>query len=872
MEQIKNEVMIYSVDASNIYNVDNKIIILDEDRNLVKNKYGEDGQPYYNWEMVSMPDSLFLRYMKKKGMTISKKGISRDFIKVSFKYNADVKHKMNDGSEINTEKKGMNRYNLRELYYENGIVIRLPYAKKADKYFMLYRTASAAKEGTAIFIREELYEKANKFLTMGLNEKIPKKNVDIVAWSAYQSLVAGAAEGFITLPWEHILVVKDEEVESEKRGYSVKVKDGHCVVERSGTEKIKNTLWDGQGLLDESVFPKTAEGFVYLRNHFFKACMFRCNIQQWFKEQYGDKYETATVTDMFGKEHFVKDIKAITTNNAIKWIKFKDYMGKNPYKYYERWLEKYNNQFAIIKTGHHSKYGELQRSSYQMINSLPTIDKDILTKITTPSINYINELKLNKDSFIKYLQATASPYKINDVLIGLDSINSDIQYCNLFKNTRSDRITELKNKRIKIGKLLLPGDNLTICGNPIALLRKVTEKNFTPKNEGEFEYQENSVQCYTTRFAFGEKIAGFRNPHNAPNNIICFQNVQSSLIEKYMPNLGDTVIIVNGIGTDVQQRLNGMDYDSDTLFVTNHAEMIKLAEMAYKEYPTIINDIKPDSLYYDNTPKCFADIDNKIQKSQRFTGGFTNLAQLCLSHYYHSKQTELEDVFIISSVLAQAAIDSAKRTFEIDMGLEMNRLSKFPYLYNEKCKKIYPDFFNKVQESKKKKKKNRNKEDKNKEKKFVVKRLNCPMDIIPKIIDEKVLDCSKDKGLQTNTHLIKNYFSDMELIKEFDKCKDAIKNNNIDMIAENIKNVYNAINKYDDENNNEKHILFKRLVEEVKLLLKEHDDIQIKELVAYALSKSGSKIRCHLLTVLFAIDKDAFLNCFLSTQNEQKVA
>jgi hypothetical protein len=73
----------------------------------------------------------------------------------------------------------------------------------------------------------------------------------------------------------------------------------------------------------------------------------------------------AVVLDMFGNEHFVKDIEVITTDNAMKWLKF-DIS-------YETWCEKVNdnnNLFGIVKTPHKSKLGDVQQMSYQMINSL----------------------------------------------------------------------------------------------------------------------------------------------------------------------------------------------------------------------------------------------------------------------------------------------------------------------------------------------------------------------------------------------------------------------------------------------------------------------------------------------------------------------
>src|SRR5699024_4808724 len=87
-----------------------------------------------------------------------------------------------------------------------------------------------------------------------------------------------------------------------------------------------------------------------------------------------DEYETRQVKDMFGNSLKLKDIKVVTTENAIKWIKFADIMGdsaQEAYQYYKRIMEEHGNLFAIVKTGHASKWGELQRASYQICNSLP---------------------------------------------------------------------------------------------------------------------------------------------------------------------------------------------------------------------------------------------------------------------------------------------------------------------------------------------------------------------------------------------------------------------------------------------------------------------------------------------------------------------
>ena len=81
-------------------------------------------------------------------------------------------------------------------------------------------------------------------------------------------------------------------------------------------------MFDGQALIDSSIFPELGNGYILLRHHFCKMAAFNTNIQQFFKDYFGDEYQSATVKDMFGNEHYVKDVELITTDNAMKWLKF----------------------------------------------------------------------------------------------------------------------------------------------------------------------------------------------------------------------------------------------------------------------------------------------------------------------------------------------------------------------------------------------------------------------------------------------------------------------------------------------------------------------------------------------------------------------
>ena len=187
-----------------------------------------------------------------------------------------------------------------------------------------------------MFINEKIYDKAIKFLTMGLYEKMLKRQKEdrnaffnIVGLSAYQTLTTADAIGYIQIPLDNILILKDIEVESAPlpvavvSSVKVEMPEAETIVDKNGNvrkksqkkkyqcevkyteQKIKNVLYDGMGLIDDSWFPEGMNGFIYCRSHFFKSCLFRGSLEQFFRDyctDHGLDYDTYTVKDMFGNE------------------------------------------------------------------------------------------------------------------------------------------------------------------------------------------------------------------------------------------------------------------------------------------------------------------------------------------------------------------------------------------------------------------------------------------------------------------------------------------------------------------------------------------------------------------------------------------
>jgi len=155
------------------------------------------------------------------------------------------------------------------------------------------------------------------------------------------------------------------------------------------------------------------------------------------------------------------------------------------------------------------------------------------------------------------------------------------------------------------------------------------------------------------------------------------------MMEKYFlfsPN----ILAVNCIHTDIQDRSNGADFDSDFFFTTNNPVMVRCAEKAYAEYPTIVNKLAESGITYNNTPEEYARMDNKFAQSQLGIGESSNLAQLAMTYYWTEPNKDLYDIFVILSVIAQVEIDSCKREYEIGGSEEIKRIKKLPCMQKYK--------------------------------------------------------------------------------------------------------------------------------------------------------------------------------------------
>ena len=773
---------------------------------------------YFTYTEAMLNNSLFSDFLLKAGMEVYKDG-TRDIICLDYDFGSrsfeDEKKRLTSKLKRATDWESAERLRqalakveenqslyspkkrdeIREFFYENGVDIAYKRKNKDGTtsvdatihYEMLFRTSAKAKVGQVVFINSKLYRKAYDWLTIGLGSRLNIDDAKIVEMSAYAPLTTSTIVGTMHIPVQDILILKDKDSLFKTVANVVRAEeylDSHAKIRKKCAVtpeivEVKNTLWDGMGLIEASILPRWINGMALLRNHLFKMCGFKSHLQLFFRDwcaANGEDYNTYQVQDMFGEWHYVKDIKVITTDNAIKWRKFMNLMGNTPAEAYRYWCSRIKadgENWGIVKTDHQSKLGHMQQLSYQMINTLPCSPEDV-ADIARSSVEYVEKLKNDPAEFEAFLRKNANEVNHYEMLADLYRQNKDFGNSTYFRHEKSEIIKQYVYK-LRKGKIFVNGDNLTVCGNPYALLLYSVGDFW--RDDPTLQAEETAIQCYTRRFEDGEYLAAFRNPHNAPNNICHLHNVYSPEMKRYF-EFSKNILAVNCIGTDIQDRANGMDFDSDFMLVTNQPTMVACAAKCYLEYPTIVNALKESGISYRNTKLDYAKMDSKFSKSRMGIGYSSNLAQLAMTYYWTETQKpdpdrqllrELYDNFIILSVLAQVVIDSTKREYEVDANQEIERISNLPYMTktrevikNGRIKNVkydFPEFMRYTREIKYTKDgKELPQEDvdnaKNKLRARINPELTCPMNWLEDVLDD-IPNASTVRTIPTKDFFIK---------------------------------------------------------------------------------------------------------------------
>jgi hypothetical protein len=435
----------------------------------------------------------------------------------------------------------MTNAQLREYLYKNGF--------KCDgiEYCRLKRSPGSARVGKCLFANEPLFKPLLRFSSGGVEFK-DGQDVDLAAYEGSIALTSSSIIDTITIKPENILLVDDYDsvfTEDVIKTYNV---EGQLKTEEATCE-ISNSIWDGQSLMDVSLFGEYEEyGMVLLRNLMFKSCCFNCNIQQWFKDN-----NITQISQLNGKTRAtdIKDIKLITTPNSIKYLKFSTF---------DEWLDYIYPSFGVVKHDKKTHFfgGRLVQTHYQLINTLQ-LSKDEVRELLEPSLQFAQLLRDNPAVvryYIKYpdideMDIVNKPLlDKNEVVYNLMCVNDNFTQTKYYQEFLTDLLRSYY-KNLKNGHIYVNGNYSTLLGNPIEMLQQAI---------GTFKgnSQIGIGNIHSTRFEYNKTILGSRSPHISMSNVWLPYNTENRLIDCYF-NLTPEIVCINSIGENTLQRLSGAD-------------------------------------------------------------------------------------------------------------------------------------------------------------------------------------------------------------------------------------------------------------------------------------------------------------------------
>ena len=521
-----------------------------------------------------------------------------------------------------------------------------------------------------------------------------KAQTDLASWESYKALSLSSIKGTITIPLDGILFVPDYKSIFTEEVVSVELKDGKLIAEQKQTE-ITNDIWDGESLLDESVFVNgyADKHMLLLRNKFFKSCAFRTKLQKWIKDK------RITLADLktrgFTLATDVSQIVMITTPNSLKYLKFAGGLSE---KNIRKWTENVNDTFGVVKWDKSTRFfhGDMVQSSYQLLNTLG-LDKAQVEKLLQPSFDYISLVR-NDVEFMRYHFTDAyvrekeeKEKKVPDglaeraeVIFRLLFSCSFFDCTALYANFRDDVVSGLKTN-LRRGHILLNGTNATLFGNGQELLKYIAGEKVAS------ELKKGQIRC--ARFENGAKLLCARSPHITMGNLYAVENNLDGDIWNYF-DLGKNIVCVNAIGENIQQRLNGCDYDSDSMLITDDKLLVETAERYKEQFKVPVCGISSVS----KSGQTLAELDHDTSENK--IGEIVNLSQklnsIIWNEIHHGapmeKILEIYNDVCKLAVLSGLEIDKAKRAYDnVNVGKELSALRK---KYNRPA----PIFFKEIDE------------------------------------------------------------------------------------------------------------------------------------------------------------------------------
>lgn len=583
---------------------------------------------------------------------------------------------------------------LRVKLYQEGFYI-------GNEHFVRYkRSSGSARVGKVLFINEKYYKHMIDWSFAGID--INNKEIDIAGIEAYISLPLSSAINKFKLKPENILLVNDVKSTFKDKVYATEYINEKLETSEKEIE-IENNIFDGEALLDESVFLDLMyddKADLQLRNRFYKGTGIRCRIQDFFT-----KNNITKISELNGVTiaKDIKDIKLITTPSSVKYLKFIEGTIEEKLK---KWLEIMTEDWYVCKyekPQHHLH--QMVQTHYQLLNSLG-INKEEFEEFLKPTISYIDKLKNNDDVFLKHIKIKCDGEmdEGDNYILSMLKWNKNFIDSAVVKEFRKDSY-ESYIKNARKGHILVNGNYSIVANNVLEMLyhsigklkEVVIDGNKVLRIHGQDKIKLEGYEVISNKFKDGLEILSVRSPQPTMSNVAVYKNINNqdnlyyNFLKKYF-YLSKEVIYTNSINVNRMEKMSSEDNDGDSELLTDNKILVEHAKKLQDRF-LVNNDMTPKTpelLEYN--PNNLATTDIKCSKNK--IGEIINLAQVLNTVYWSNVDEKsdkwLEDLFrniCTLNALSCIEIDRCKKVSPVKSSLEIKRIKDLNYIKSHKVNK-----------------------------------------------------------------------------------------------------------------------------------------------------------------------------------------
>lgn len=565
---------------------------------------------------------------------------------------------------------------LREII-NNGFYIN------QKKFVICESSSSMTRNAILSFIDNRIKDKIDEVIKMGnfVEETVVNK------YRAYRGLMLSScfvlerytpkiivtAEAERVIKGISIRYLTDEECDfTNDEGELVKYKKK---VIKDDVRDITENCFDGCGIMHPQVAERISAELglgadfnsCIIRLPYIKGCVHKIDYTEFFRERGVD-----TITDIWGVEHSIYEPMIIVDESMYKGYKyFKKYDDYRDWEYYWEMFEKYNHRMGIAKYNFSSEDEKYYtRGNYQILQDLDLDYSDFkhLGDVTADYFENVMDGKLEYMlSFLglvggtnkavnNYMRAVEKDYR----LLGEEGVRNNIK--NLLKGYMDDS---------KAGKIWLKGCFKFAVPDLIAFMEHVGGLEMVGCLKEQQMWTKGKIG-----YVAGKQYLITRNPHITSSEHDVVSMFTSDEIEKYIGHLQNVCMV--DMYSPHMNRLNGMDFDGDILFVLDEPLMIKGVHMDIPMVMDVDDKITIAPAEYNEKNICdliLHNLDNRI-------GEYSNYATC-----YHNKMKKTEktkkihdDYVAVLSVMTGKEIDAAKCGVRFNLPRQISKYARpLPY-------------------------------------------------------------------------------------------------------------------------------------------------------------------------------------------------